>query len=209
MIVLGAKGHAKDLLVVLQELENEHKTFSFFDDYTKPEASLFLDKYPIIHRIEEIDFSVNPHFVSAIGTPNSRRLLVEKFKELGGVYTSVISKHAIIGILDVKIGDGCNIMPYVFISNSVRIGEGCLINTSALIHHDVTIGEYCDISPGAKILGRVKVGNNCIIGSGAIILPDITLGDNVIVGAGTVVVADCLSENTIVGVPGKILNRQG
>ena len=36
MIVLGAKGHAKDLLVVLQELEKEHKIFSFFDDYTKP-----------------------------------------------------------------------------------------------------------------------------------------------------------------------------
>ena len=202
MIVLGAKGHAKDVLVVLQE--NEQKTFSFFDDYTKPEASLFLDTYPIIHHLEDIDFSVKPHFVSAIGIPNSRRLVVEKFKKLGGVYTTIISKHAVIGLLDVQIGAGSNIMPFVFISNSVQIGEGCLLNVGCYIHHDVRMGDFCDISPGAKLLGRVTIGNNCSIGAGAIILPNIILGDNVTVGAGSIVVENCLTESTIMGVPGRI-----
>lgn len=206
MIVLGAKGHAKDLLVVLNETELEQSAFSFFDDYTKPEETLFLDKYDIIHDINSIDFKDNPDFVSAIGVPHMRRQVVEKFKKAGGNYQSIISKHAIIGALDVQIGKGANIMPFVFISNSVQIGEGCLINTGAYLHHDVIIGDYCDISPGAKILGRVKIGNNCSIGAGAIILPNIILGNNVTVGAGTVVVQNCLSENTIVGVPGKLKN---
>ncbi|GGG57441.1 acetyltransferase [Bizionia arctica] len=207
MIVLGAKGHAKDLLVVLNEAVKEPSTLIFFDDYTKPEELLFLDKYLIVHDLNDIDFKKNSHFVSAIGIPKLRRQVVEKFLKAGGVYQSVISKHAILGSLDVKIGTGCNIMPFVFISNSVHIGEGCLINTSAHIHHDVTIGDYCDISPGAKILGKVKIGNNCNIGAGAIILPNIILGDNVTVGAGTLVLADCLTENTIVGVPGKLKNK--
>lgn len=208
MIILGAKGHAKDVLVVLNETQKNTSELTFFDDYTKPKNPFFLEKYPIIHDLNAIDFSKKPHFASAIGTPNLRKQIVEKFIELGGVYQSVISKHAIIGAINVNIGPGCNIMPNVFISNSVKIGKGCLINTAANIHHDVSIGEYCDVSPGAKILGRVKIGNNCSIGSGAIILPDIVLGNNVTVGAGAVVIENCLSENTIIGVPGKIKNKK-
>ncbi|UPS90548.1 NeuD/PglB/VioB family sugar acetyltransferase [Bizionia sp. M204] len=207
MIVLGAKGHAKDVLVVLNETTTVETALSFFDDYTKPEEALFLGKYPILHSLSAIDFSSNPHFVSAIGTPHLRKQMVEKFRKAGGIYQTLISKHAIIGALDVQIGQGSNIMPFVFISNSVQIGEGCLINTSAHIHHDVKIGNYCDVSPGAKILGRVTVGNNCNIGSGAIILPNIILGDNVTVGAGSVVVENCLTENTIVGIPGKLKDK--
>ncbi|WP_047547130.1 NeuD/PglB/VioB family sugar acetyltransferase [Psychroserpens sp. Hel_I_66] len=205
MIVLGAKGHAKDVLVVLNETMNETTDLTFFDDYTKPEEALFLGKYPIIHSLDDINFSDNPEFVSAIGFPKSRKYVVEKFIDLGGVYTSVISKYARIGSLNVDIGEGSNIMPFAFISNSVSIGKGCLINVSSNIHHDVSIGDYCDISPGASLLGHVKIGDNCEIGAGAIILPNIILGDNVTVGAGAVVVANCLTERTIVGVPGKII----
>lgn len=207
MIVIGAKGHAKDLLVVLNETLNKDSKLVFFDNYTKPEVSLFLEKYPVISNYNTIDFKVNPNFVSAIGTPKVRKQIVDKFIKLGGVYQSIISKHAIIGTLDVFIGKGSNIMPHVFISNSVKIGEGCLVNTAAHIHHDVSIGSYCDISPGAKILGRAKIGNHCSIGSGAIILPDVILGNNVTVGAGAIVVKNCLTKNTIIGVPGKLKNN--
>jgi len=203
MIILGAKGHAKDLLVVLNEKENDENLF-FYDDYSEPKQRLLLKKYPILHQFSDINFKEKPIFASAIGTPILRKQIVEKFINAGGIYTSVISKTAIIGSHDVTIGEGCNVMPNVYISNSVSVGKGCLINTGANIHHDVTIGEFCDVSPGAKILGRVKIGNNCSIGSGAIILPDVVLGDNVIVGAGAVVIENCLNKNIIVGVPGKI-----
>lgn len=206
MIVLGAKGHAKDVLVVLNETVDEQTDFVFFDDYTKPEESLFLNTYPIVHSLEKIDFKIHPNFASAIGVPKLRRQVVDKFLKEGGVYKSVISKHAIIGLLDVQIGIGSNIMPYVFISNSVYIGVGCLLNVGCYIHHDVRMGDFCDISPSAKLLGRVTIGNNCNIGAGAIILPNISLGDNVTVGAGSIVVADCLTPSTIVGVPGRIKN---
>ncbi|MCX7547126.1 NeuD/PglB/VioB family sugar acetyltransferase [Xanthomarina sp. F1114] len=207
MIVLGAKGHAKDLLVVLNETANEDINFTFFDDFTKPEEHLFLGEYLILHNFSEIDFSLNPRFVSAIGGPILRRQMVEKFVKAGGIYKTVISNQAAIGSLDVNIGKGCNIMPFVFISNNVQIGSGCLINVGAYLHHDVVIGDYCDVSPGAKILGRVKIGNNCSIGSGAVILPNVILGDNVTVGAGAVVVKNCLNEDTIIGVPGKTKNK--
>lgn len=206
MIVIGAKGHAKDVLVVLNETLKTQSNLIFFDDYTKPEEAFFLEKYPIIHHFNKIDFSKQPEFASAIGDPKIRRTIVEKFIKLGAIYKSIISKHAIIGNLNVDIGEGCNIMPNVFISNNVTIGSGCLINTGAQIHHDVIVGEYCDVSPGAKILGGANIGKNCNIGSGAIILPNVILGDNVTVGAGAVVIENCLTENTIIGVPGKIKN---
>ncbi len=207
MIIIGASGHAKDLVLVFEEIENTNDLV-FFDDVTLPKPSFFLEKYTVLNSFEEIDFTSSPSFATALGDSPSRRLIAEKFMKAGGIYKSIVSKTAIIGNHNVKIGKGVNILPKVIISNCVSIGEGTLVNTSAQIHHDVTVGEYCDISPGALLLGYVKIGNNCSIGAGAIICPRVTLGDNITVGAGAVVVNDYPDKTTIVGIPAKSTQKK-
>ncbi|MBQ4820288.1 acetyltransferase [Aquimarina sp. MMG016] len=206
MIVIGAKGHAKEVLEIIESKEDTSKV-SFFDNVSKPSEDYLFDKYPIIHSIDSLNFEKDPYFLSAIGNPIARKRVVKLFEEKGGIYKSIIASNAIIGNYEVIISDGCNIMQGVFISNSVQIGKGTLINTKAMIHHDVTIGSFCDISPGAILLGHVLVGNQTSIGAGAIILPKIKIGDNVIIGAGSVVTKDVPSGTMIVGNPGKILKQ--
>lgn len=204
MIIIGAKGHAKEILQIFQATSLSDKLY-FFDDVNKDTPDMLFGKFPILKSLEEaaLILAKDSSFVSGIGGSKLRKNVVSKFLNIGGDYKTVISKTAQIGSFEVTIKEGCNIMSNVFISNSVYIGTGCLINQGASIHHDVTIGDYCEISPRATVLGRVTIGNNVSVGAGAIILPDTVIGDDAIIGAGCVVTKPVKKGAVVVGVPGK------
>lgn len=205
MVIIGAKGHAKEVLQILQNKTEE--SIVFFDNVSNYDTSqLLYNQFRIINNFDDLEnyFQMNsPIFCTGIGSTRTKSELVKKIEALGGTLTTVIANSAIIGIYEVFIGNGCNIMENVFISNSVSIGTGCLINYGAALHHDVTVGSYCEISPKALILGRCKIGDFVSLGANSTILPDITIGDNAIIGAGAVVTKNVKSNTTVVGIPAK------
>ena len=66
---------------------------------------------------------------------------------------------------------------------------------------------------GGTSLERKKrhptIGNNVIIGSGAKILGPFTVGDNSKIGSGSVVVKEVQPNSVVVGVPGRVIFRDG
>ena len=81
----------------------------------------------------------------------------------------------------------------IVVNPEAKIGQG------TTIQHSVTIGEM-DGSHKSPIIGK-----NCYIGARAMVLGGITIGDNVKVGAGAVVIHDVPSNNTVVGIPAKLV----
>jgi len=204
MIIIGAKGHAKEILDILEKQNIKDDNY-FFDNYTQDIPDLLFNKYKIIKDTDEAVeiLKKDNRFILGLGGVNNRQKLYKTFIGLGGSPVTVKSPFATIGNHNVKLGKGLNIMHHVSVFNDVVIGDGTLINSFVSIHHDCRIGDFCEISPGARILGRVTVGNNTSIGANAVILPDIKVGNNVTIGAGAVVTKD-LPENVIVkGVPAK------
>jgi serine O-acetyltransferase len=76
------------------------------------------------------------------------------------------------------------------------------IGANAWINQGVTIG-YVNNTDCPTI------GNNVRIASGAKVLGNVTIGDNVTVGANAVVVKNVPANSTVVGVPAKIVRRNG
>jgi sugar O-acyltransferase (sialic acid O-acetyltransferase NeuD family) len=206
MLIAGAGKHVKDLLCVLEEDSASEEIVLFEDIKTRLETSLF-EKYRILRTIKaaEEHFKRDPRFAIGIGGCKSRETIFNKLKNAGGEVVSLISNKASIGTHDVARGDGLNIMPYVFLSNSVRIGDGTLLNTRSMIHHDVTVGKFCDISPAAVLLGGAMIGDYSHIGANATILPNIKIGENCIIGAGAVVTKDVEDHMVVAGNPAKPL----
>jgi sugar O-acyltransferase (sialic acid O-acetyltransferase NeuD family) len=199
MIVAGASRHAKEVLQIL--FKKGYKDILLFDDLSNSFQPYF-DSYKIIRSVSEI--GPEREFILALGSPKSRFLVSQKLKNCGLKLASVISDSSEIGTAEVFLGEGLNIMNFVFISDCVKIGDGTLINAFASIHHDVIIGKYCEISPRSTILGGAQIGDFCSIGAGAVILPNIILGDNVIIGAGAVVTKNVASNSKLKGVPAKL-----
>ncbi len=201
MVILGAKGHAKEVIDVFEKNNFENEIF-LFDNISKELSSKLFNKYTIINSISDLKrhFRIDPSFVLGTGGVETRKKLHQIARDLNGELKSIISKYAILGNYEVNIEEGVNIMHNVFISNSVGIGKGTLINTGSYIHHDVEVGEFCEVCPNTKITGNVKIGNSCFIGTGTIIAPNVNIGNDVVIGAGSVILKDIPSLKKVYGV---------
>lgn len=203
MIIVGARGFAKELLEILDE-NGQLSNLSFFDDVNPSSPKLLFDKFPILTELDEASnhlINIDSRFALGLGNPSLRAMMYEKFFNLGGIFTSVISNKATIGKYDTFLSEGCNVLSGAVISSSVNLGKGCLVYYNAVIAHDCVINDFVEVSPGAKVLGRVKVGSFSQIGSNATILPDILVGNNVVIGAGAVVNKDVPDNWVVAGVP--------
>jgi len=206
MLIIGAKGFAKEVLEIVWENEPTAIT-CFFDDVTKDGPNTLFQQFAILKDTQAaatfFDATDN-RFTLGIGQPKLRFQLFEKMRALGGQLVSTISRHACIGHFDVAIGNGCNILAGAQISNAVTIGSGCIIYYNCIVTHDVTIGQFCELSPGVTILGRATIGDFVQIGAGAIIFPDVVIGDHAIIAAGAVVRNHVPAHSMVAGVPATI-----
>lgn len=209
MLIVGAKGFAKEVLEILHQL-GKTKNLVFFDNITVDLPDKLYNTFPILRSEEEVKLHFKDNgnsFVLGLGNPIFRKELCSTFESWGGKIESVISPAAQIGNYDVQIDSGAVILPNSIIANSTRIGKGCIIYYNAMITHDCTIGDFVELSPGATILGLSTIGSGSHIGSNATILPKINIGENVIVGAGAVVTKDIDSNLTVAGVPAVTLYK--
>lgn len=206
MLIIGAKGFAKEVLeIVWQQYPNGD--ICFYDDVTDRPEELLFHQFRILKSLEEATeyfLNVDKSFTIGIGRPHLRFKLFEKFTSIGGEFVTTISNKASIGSFEVHIGEGCNILAGVQISNDVKIGKGTMIYYNCIITHDVKIGVFCEISPGATLLGRVVVGDFVHIGAGAIIFPDVVIGDNAVIAAGAVVRNNVDKNTMVAGVPANV-----
>jgi serine O-acetyltransferase len=105
------------------------------------------------------------------------------------------------------IHPGATIGTGFFIDHAVGvvIGETSIIGDNVSIFQGVTLGGV-STSKGKR---HPTIGNNVTIGAGAKVLGNITIGENVKIGAGSVVVKDVPPNSTVVGVPGRVVKREG
>lgn len=85
----------------------------------------------------------------------------------------------------------------------VVIGETAEIGNDVTLYHGVTLGGV-SWNKGKR---HPTLGNRVVIGAGAKILGPIELGNDVRVGANSVVVRNIPAGKTVVGIPGKIVQR--
>jgi serine O-acetyltransferase len=107
----------------------------------------------------------------------------------------------------IEIHPGAKIGRRFFIDHGmgVVIGETAEIGDDVTIYHQVTLGG----TSTRKGKRHPTIGNNVVIGAGAKILGPVKVGDNCKIGANSVVIRDVPPNSTVVGVPGKVVKREG
>lgn len=87
----------------------------------------------------------------------------------------------------------------------VVIGETAVVGDDCVLYQGVTLGGTGNES-GKR---HPTLGNGVHVGTGAKVLGNITIGDNVRIGGNSVVVKDVPANCTVVGIPGRIVRRNG
>jgi len=209
MLIIGAKGFAKEILQIFKQL-NKLSDLFFFDNVTADLPDKLYDQFKILKDFDQVQglfTNTDNRFVLGVGDPKTRFNMVQKFDSLGGKLTTLISPKTDIGCFNTRIGTGSTLMTGVVITNDIMIGEGCLINLNCTIGHDVEIGRYTELSPGVHVSGNCNIGEFCTLGTGCVILPKVKIGNNVVVGAGAVVVDSVADGQIVVGVPARPIRQ--
>ena len=109
-------------------------------------------------------------------------------------------------ITGIEIHPGAVIGRRFFIDHGmgVVIGETAIIGDDCMLYHGVTLGG----TTWDKVKRHPTLKNGVVIGAGAKILGPITLGDNVRVGSNSVVVRSIADNETVVGIPGRIVRQK-
>ena len=208
MLIIGAKGLAKEVLEIFYQ-KNELDNLFFYDDISADVPDKLYQQFPVLINMEQAAslFKTDQRFVIGVGMPALRFKLYNQFAAIGGHLVSAISPFAQVGSFGTSIGAGCIVMAGTVITNDVKIGMACLINPNCTISHDTVMGDFTELSPGVQITGNCFIGDFCNVGANATILPKIKLGNNAIVGAGAVVTSDVADGLTVAGVPAKALTN--
>ncbi len=107
----------------------------------------------------------------------------------------------------IEIHPGATIGGRFFIDH----GMGVVIGETTIIGNDVTLYQGVTLGGTGKERGkRHPTLDDCVVvGVGAAVLGDITIGEGSRVGGGAVVVNDVPPNCTVVGIPGRIVVREG
>jgi len=108
---------------------------------------------------------------------------------------------------------GIEIHPAVQIGKRFFIdhGTGVVIGETCIIGDDVTIYQGVTLGGTGKDTGKrhPTIGNNVMIGAGAKVLGPLIIGDNSKIASGAVVLNDIPPDSTAVGVPARVVKREG
>ena len=107
----------------------------------------------------------------------------------------------------IEIHPGATIGKGLFIDH----GMGVVIGETTIIGDNVTLFQGVTLGGTGKEKGKrhPTLGSNIVVGTGAKVLGNINIGDGVMVGANAVVVKDVPADSTVVGVPGRIVKKEG
>ena len=94
----------------------------------------------------------------------------------------------------------------------VVIGETTEIGNDCFIYQGVTLGAGAEARQGEQSRDTKRhptLGNGVVVGSGAEIQGAITVSDNARVASGSIVLKDVPPNSTVVGMPGRVIYRDG
>lgn len=148
-------------------------------------------------------------FTIAIGEPAYRIKLMEKVKERGYQFETLIHPGARVG-LHTSIGDGTIVQWGSFISCDCQIGENCFLQPLCSVGHNVVIDDNCIISSNAAISGGVAIGKNTYLAVAASVVQGVRIGADSVVGMGAVVARDIPDNVIALGNPARPMkNKDG
>lgn len=209
LILLGAGGHASDVLGVVEAVNERRPTFDLvglLDDNPNADMSRFKGRNASLLGGVDHLMRLDAFWIIAVGWPRPRRRIIERAVASGRPPATLLSPTADIGA-GVMVGVGSVIMGAARMSPRSQLGEHAVVSYMAAVGHDASVGDGALVMPGAMVSGEVKVGAGVLVGTNATIIEGVRVGEGATIGAGAVVLDDVEAGTTVAGVPARLVSR--
>ena len=210
--IFGASGFGKEVMPLVQSSSLE---------FDQPYQLAFVDDNPQVasangRRIFSFDAwmsqpATSRHISIAIANSRIRETLAQRCADVGVGFFEVRAQN-VVQLVEVEIGEGAILCPFVTLTSSIRIGKHFHANLYSYVAHDCVIGDFVTFAPGVKCNGNVVIEDHAYIGTGAVIKQGrpgnpIVIGRGAVVGMGAVVTKSVPPGVTVVGNPARPLEK--
>ena len=208
LLIVGAGGHAQvvaDVALSLARDGTQVEVVGFVDD----NASLWNKQILGIPVLGPARMIPSCHFdalVIGVGNNALRQQLACHWLQVGVEFATLLHPSAIVAH-DVSIGVGTVLCAGAIVNTGSSIGNNVILNTACSVDHHNRIGDYVHIAPGAHTGGDVHVAEGSLIGIGSVVMPQSSVAEWVTVGAGSVVTCHIAANQTVIGIPARLIKH--
>lgn len=202
LIIVGGGGFCREVIWLARECASTWTVTGILDDNPAVQGESFCD-VPVVGTVSDWTTFSDAWFCVAIGSPRTRKLVVNKMESQGTVKFATLV-HPSVHMSDyVTLGEGSIITAGCILTTQVSLGRHNIINLMTTVGHDVTTGDYCTMAPHVAVSGNVTMGDGVEVGTGALIIQGRTLGTGSFMGAGAVVSKNVADNVLAVGCPAR------
>lgn len=202
LIIVCGGGFAREVIWLARECSEEWNVIGVLDDTPSLQGTKLID-VPVLGIIDDWTRFNDASFVVALGSPRSRKAIVERMELKGKVQFASLIHPSVKYSQYVTFGNGCIITAGCILTTQITFGCHCICNLSSTVGHDVTFGDYVTIAPQVAISGNISLGSGVEIGTGAVLIEKLSVGVGSLVGAGAVVTKPVSGNSLVVGAPAR------
>lgn len=204
LYIIGAGGFGREVAWLVERINEVEPTWNIkgFIDDNKAIWNTKEDDYFVLGGCEYLMSLQDVYAVCAVGNAAIRKHIIEKFKDSGVRFATLIDPSVIISNR-VNIGEGTIICAGTIITVDVSMGRHVIVNLDCTIGHDTVVSDFVTIYPSVNLSGNVAVGECVELGTGMQIIQGKSVGKGTVIGAGSVIVRDIPENCTAVGSPAK------
>lgn len=202
LIIVGGGGFCHEVIWLARECSPAWEVKGILDDSPEMQGKSYRN-VPVLGTVMDWDKFTESWFVVAIGSPRTRKKIVEKMLSKGVVQFASLIHPSVSMSESVAIGAGSIITAGCVITSDITLGMHSVVNLLTSIGHDFMAGDYCTIAPHVAVSGHVTLRSGVEIGTGAVLIQGLTFGTGSFIGAGAVVTKNIPENVLAVGCPAK------
>ncbi|MEL4242485.1 acetyltransferase [Shewanella xiamenensis] len=204
LIVVGGGGFAKEVIWLANDCG--YHVYGVLDDNTLVHGKRILD-VPILGYVSDWASYSDCEFIVAIGSPRTRKLVVEKMNTLGIPEFATLVHPTVIKSNQVTFDIGCMVCAGMVFTVEITVGKHCIFNINGTVGHETQVGDYVTIAPIVAISGNVNLQDCVEVGTGASIRQGVTLSKGAMLGMGGVLTKNIPENYIYAGNPAKPLKE--
>lgn len=188
-IIIGGGGFARELYFWLRDCADAGRLprlAGYLDDAGDVLHNRGAYDMAYLGSVDGIDIREGDRFVLAIGSPATKRRLVEKLAPRGAVFPAVIHPTCTV-TGTATVGEGVVLCPGCILGPDSTLERFVTFNTGSGTGHDSSVGEFSVLASRVAISGYVRIEPDVSIGSGVVLLPNVKVGQGALIGPGCVV----------------------
>lgn len=202
LIIVGGGGFCREVIWLARECSEKWNIIGILDDNPTMIGQTFCG-IEVLGNVADCMNYPDASFVVAVGTPRTRRSIVNRMLSYGNVSFATLIHSSVLKSEYIEIGAGSIITAGCILTTQIILGQHTIVNLACTIGHDVVAGDFCTLAPQIAVSGNVTFEDGVEVGTGSTIIQGLTLGQGSFVGAGAVVSKNIPPNVLAVGCPAR------